>query len=122
MRFPQDRSLSDVQTSMNEREHVLEVATENAYHEALFAVIASEIIQFPPKQQQALLIHIAQEESRVGQSSLLQKAFLKEGIHLQYYRQVVLWNRKERSRQASLLNHARKRITKLPEVRKYALV
>ena len=122
VRFPQDGSLSDVQTSPNEREHLLEAATENAYREALFGEIAREVIQFPPKQQQALLIDIAKQESTVGHSTLLQKAFLKQGIHLQHYRQMALRNPKERSRQASLLNHARKRITKLPEVRKYALV
>jgi len=119
VRFPQDHRLFDVQTSPNEREHLLEVATENVYREALFAEIAREVIQFPPKQQQALLIDIAKEESTVGQSTVLQKAFLKKGIQLQHYQHLILCNPKERSRQSSLLNHARRRIAQLPEVRKY---
>jgi DNA-directed RNA polymerase specialized sigma24 family protein len=97
----------------------LDDATEQAYQEELFTLLAREIAIFPCKQRTALLIDLANHMSFGERPTPLQKAFLIQGIHLEEYRQPLSNNQKERSRHAALLCYAYKRITQLSIVREY---
>lgn len=91
-----------------------EYATENAYNEVLFNNLACEIADFPCKQKQALLIDLATHMSFEQQPTPLQKAFLKVGIQLQAYQEMIPGTQIEHNRYTSLLAHAYRRIATLP--------
>lgn len=96
-----------------------EIATENVYCERLFRFLAREIARFPPKQRQALLADLASRMVFEEQPSVLQAAFLAEGIHLEEYQQSRPLTALERNRNAALLNHAYKRLSELEELELY---
>jgi DNA-directed RNA polymerase specialized sigma24 family protein len=91
-----------------------EYATENTYNEMLFSNLACEIANFPCKQKQALLIDLATHMSFEQQPTPLQKAFLKVGIQLQAYQEMMPTTSAEYNRYTSLLAHAYRRIATLP--------
>jgi DNA-directed RNA polymerase specialized sigma24 family protein len=95
----------------NEQAPLPEVATENVYQEWLFTLAAHEIADFPEKQRKALLIDLANRMHFDTHPSALQAAFLKVGIRLQDYQQPLPANHTERSRHASLVSYAYKRLT-----------
>lgn len=107
------REFSDDEASFSE------VATENVYRERLFRFLAREIVRFPPKQRQALLVDLASRMVFEEQPTALQAAFLAEGIHLEEYQQSRPQTALERNRNAALLNHAYKRLRELEEVELY---
>ncbi len=94
-------------------------ATENAYYEMLFTDMAQEIVLFPYKQRQALLIDLATHMSFERQPTPLQKAFLKVGIQLQDYQNQLPTTPEERNRYTSLLAHAYKRVAVLACAQRY---
>jgi DNA-directed RNA polymerase specialized sigma24 family protein len=96
-----------------------EIATENAYREHLFAILAHEIARFPPKQRQALLTDLASRMAFGEKPSTLQAAFQAEGIRLEEYSKSRSESEQERSRNAALLAHAYKRLKTLEEVQHY---
>lgn len=95
-----------------------EAATENAYRESLFALIAPEVAKFPHKQRRALLIDLANLMA-FDSPTALEEAFLEVGIQLQEYQQPLPESPVERIRHASLLNHAYRRVVNLPCVHEY---
>ena len=97
-----------------------EEATEQVYQEALFTQLAQEVVQFPCKQREALLVDLANRMSFEEQPTALQKAFLRVGIRLQDYQQVASQDSRNRARQAALLHHAYKRVSQLTQVQQYA--
>lgn len=96
-----------------------EIAIENVYREQLFLLIVPEIVRFPFKQREALLIDLANSMCFDEEPTALQKAFQKVGIHLQEYQQPLPVDPIERSRFASNLNHAYNRIANLQSVQQY---
>jgi DNA-directed RNA polymerase specialized sigma24 family protein len=124
VRLPEDASSPDVLDMITEKNDMdlSEEATEGLYQEELFTLLAHEIVKFPYKQRKALLIDLANRMSFETRTTLLQKAFLKVGIHLQEYQQPLPESAKERRRGAALLHYAYKRITQLPCVQQYASV
>jgi len=104
----------------NDEMSMEERATENAYYEMLFTNMAQEIVHFPRKQRQALLIDLAAHMSFELHPTPLQRAFLKVGIQLQDYRNQLPKTPEERNRHTSLLAHAYKRVAVLACAKRYA--
>ena len=104
---------------MDNQESFSDIATENAYREHLFHILAHEIAHFPPKQRQALLTDLADRMAFGDKPSTLQAAFQAEGIFLEEYRKPRSECDRERSRNAALLAHAYKRLKMLEKVRDY---
>jgi DNA-directed RNA polymerase specialized sigma24 family protein len=96
-----------------------EVVIEQLFREQLFSVLAAEIVKFPDKQRTALLIDLANNTDFADQPTILQCAFLAVGIRLQDYQQALPKDPVERSRYASSLNVAYKRVASLPCVQAY---
>lgn len=101
---------------------LLEEATESIYQDMLFTHLAREVVQFPHKQQKALLVDLANRMCFEAKPTPLQRAFLKVGIRLEEYLQSPSESAKERSREAALLYYAYKRIAKLFGVQRSASV
>lgn len=97
----------------------MEVAVENVYQEQLFKLLAQDIVRFPPKQKQALLIDLANRMAFGPQLTVLQKAFLEEGVDLQQYQQTLPEDPVEYGKHAASLNWAYRRIKNLPSIQKY---
>ncbi len=104
----------------NDEMSMEERAVENAYYEMLFTEMAQEVAHFPHKQRQALLIDLAAHMSFEQEPTPLQKAFLKVGIQLEDYRNLLPTTPEERNRYTSLLAHAYRRVSVLTCVHRYA--
>ena len=114
----QDASLQ-LRPSIHNQVNLIELGTENVYQEALFKLVASEIVNFPDKQRRALLIDLANRMHFGTQPTPLQAAFLEVGIDLQQYQLPLPADPQERGRHLSLLTHAYRRIASLPCVQRY---
>ena len=110
VRAHSDSSLSQVRGMKDDWTDLTEEAIENAFQEELFMLLAHEIANFPTKQRRTLLIDLASRMYFDIEPTLLQRAFLKEGIQLQEYQQHFPETPKERNRRASLLSIAYKRL------------
>jgi DNA-directed RNA polymerase specialized sigma24 family protein len=97
----------------------MEVAVENVYREQLFKLLAQEIVRFPPKQKQALLIDLANRMAFGPQQTVLQEAFLELGVDLQQYQQSLPEDPVEYRRHTAILNYAYRRISRLPRIQEY---
>jgi DNA-directed RNA polymerase specialized sigma24 family protein len=93
-----------------EEVNLLDVVTTNAYQELLFARAAQAIAGFPEKQRKSLLIDLANRMVFDTDLTPLQDAFLKVGIQLQDYKQLLPVGTAEKAKHASLLSHAYKRV------------
>jgi DNA-directed RNA polymerase specialized sigma24 family protein len=91
-------------------------AADNVFQEGLFLLLAHEIVHFPLKQRQALLTDLAGRMAFDTRPTALQKAFLEVGVQMQAYRVPISKNPLERSRYASILNCAYKRLYGLKHV------
>lgn len=89
-----------------------ETASEKIYQEWVFGWIARHIAKFPPKLRRALLIDIANRMHFGAEPGALQRAFLAVDICLQDYQQPLPVDPVERSRHASLLSLAYRRVKK----------
>ncbi len=98
---------------------ISEVATDQVYQEELFEILAEEIVTFPSKQRQALLIDLANRMSFEEQPTPLQKAFLQVGIRLEEYQQPIPDDFKTRSKYTALLYYAYKRVAQLVRIQEY---
>ncbi len=96
-----------------------ELAIEHVFQEQIFLLLVPEIVSFPFKQKEALLIDLANHMSFDDEPTPLQRAFGKVGIHLQEYQQPLPIDPIERGRFASNLNHAYNRIANLECVQQY---
>jgi DNA-directed RNA polymerase specialized sigma24 family protein len=124
VRLPEDACSPDVLDIITEKNdvNISDEATEGIYNEELFALLAREIVKFPYKQREALLIDLANRMSFETKTTLLQEAFLKVGIHLKGYQQPRPEKAQERKNYAALLHYAYKRISHLSQVQHYVLI
>jgi len=90
-----------------------ELATDKVYQEWLFEKLSHEVVNFPYKQRKALLKDIANRMFFDKQPTLLQQAFRNVGIQLQDYQGPLPINSVERTRHASLLSLAYKKVSKV---------
>jgi len=104
------------QVVMPNRSEVSEIALDNLFREWLYIKVSQDIVKFPEKQRRALLVDLANMMHFDEEPTLLQQAFLKQKIRLQDYQQSLPMNSVERSRHASLLSVALKRVGKLKYV------
>ncbi len=96
-----------------------EQATEQAYQEVLFILLAQEIARFPVQQKRALLTELANRMCFETELSPLQRAFACAGISLQEYRQTQSTDPRQKCKDAALLHCAYKRIANLTSLQKY---
>ena len=87
-----------------------EIAVDKAFQEWLFERLSLEIVKFPKKQRNALLIDLAYRMHFAARPTSLQRAFLRRGIRLQDFRAPAPKNPLERGRHAANLNLAYKRV------------
>ena len=87
-----------------------EIAIDKAFQEWLFERLSQEIVKFPKKQRNALLIDLAYRMHFAVRPTSLQRAFLRRGIRLQDFRATAPKNPLERGRHAANLNLAYKRV------------
>lgn len=102
-----------------QEEDAASVAAENVFVASLFELIAAEVINFPRKLRTALFIDLACRMSFKGEPTALQVAFLRAGVVLHEYRRQIPYDPVSRSRHASLVSLAYKRIRELESVRTY---
>jgi RNA polymerase sigma factor (sigma-70 family) len=88
------------------------IIEEEDYHEHLFQLLAQQIVHFPPRQQIALLMDLANHMSFDIMPTALERAFLAVGVLLRNYRHLPS-TPGERNRHTSLLAHAYKRIANM---------
>lgn len=93
-----------------------EIAINNLFREWLYIKLSQDIVKFPEKQRRALLVDLANLMHFDEEPTPLQQAFLKQKIRLQDYQQSLPINSVERTRHASLLSLALKRVGKLKYV------
>lgn len=115
----QEDTLYKVHVTMQDTVDALEVANEKVYVSSLFKILVSEILRFSPKLRTALLIDLASRMSFIGEPTLLQQAFLSAGVNLQDHRLQVPSDPVLRSRHASLVSLAYKKISQLTSVQEY---
>ena len=104
------------QVVMSSSAEASEIALDNLFQEWLYIKLSQDIVKFPEKQRRALLIDIANLMHFDKEATPLQQAFLNQKIRLQDYQQSLPMNSVERSRHASLLSVALKRVGKLKYV------
>lgn len=112
--FDQEDSLPGYQISLSNLVDPSEIAFDMVYTDWLFTQIASVVTTFPEGTRTALLIDLA---SRMhfddDEYTPLQRAFLLVGIRLQDYQDLLPEDRAAKSRHASLLTVAYKRLAKM---------
>ena len=118
--FDQEDSLPGNRLSLCNVVDPSEVAFDMVYTEWLFTQIANAVVTFPDGTRTALLIDLA---SRMhfddAEPTPLQRAFLEVGIRLQDYQHLLPKDAGAKSRHASLLNVAYKRLVKVICLRQY---
>jgi DNA-directed RNA polymerase specialized sigma24 family protein len=119
LRIISDESESTLLDSLNTSMRIdpTEMAIESTYQENLFTQLAQDIVRFPCKQRQALLIDLANRMSFETQPTPLQRAFLDVGIQIKDYRRQLPVAEQERKRHAALLGCAYKRVARLAALR-----
>jgi len=115
-RLSLDEQMFVRQVVMPNRSEVSEIALDNLFREWLYIKVSQDIVKFPEKQRRALLVDLANMMHFDEEPTLLQQAFLEQKIRLQDYQQSLPMNYVERSRHASLLSVALKRVGKLKYV------
>lgn len=108
-------------TLVDEAEDFSDTATENVYTATLFRLIVAEIVKFPPKLRTALFIDLACRMSFKGEPTMLQQAFLEAGIDLEPYRYQLPGDPVGRSRHASLVSLAYKRVAQLADTQELVI-
>ena len=108
-------------TLANEAEDFAATATDNVYTAMLFRLIAAEVVKFPPKLRTALFIDLACRMSFKGEPTMLQLAFREAGIDLEQNRYQLPADPVGRSRHASLVSLAYKRVAQLADIQELAI-
>ena len=94
-----------------------EAVHDEMFREWLCDWLAPEIIHFPKKQSHALLSDLAKYSHFDGELSPIQKALLRYGVRLQDYQRSRSESAVERSRHASLLTLAYRRVGQLSSLK-----
>jgi DNA-directed RNA polymerase specialized sigma24 family protein len=94
-------------------DYLLDVVADKVDQDYLLDRLAGEIVHFPPKQKQAILIDLANRMSFDEEPTSLQRSFLNVGIDLRHYRQPLPDDPRERGRHISLCSQAYKRVAHL---------
>jgi DNA-directed RNA polymerase specialized sigma24 family protein len=94
---------------------------DQLFQESLFDRLAPEIINFPKKQSQAIMSDLARHSHFDGPLTPLQRAFLRYGVCLQDYQRSRPDSAVERSRHASLVSLAYRRVSKLSSMKPYVM-
>ena len=115
-RLPHDERMFGRHVVMFDQFDATEIALNNLFQEWLYVKLVQSIVKFPAKQRRALLIDLANLMHFDEKPTPLQKAFLNQRIRLQDYQQPLSTNSVERTRHASLLSLALKRVGKVPYV------
>ena len=115
-RLSLDEQMFVRQVVIPNRSEVSEIALDNLFLEWLYIKVSQDIVKFPEKQRRALLVDLANMMHFDEEPTLLQQAFLKQKIRLQDYQQSLPMTSVERSRHASLLSVALKRVGKFKYV------
>jgi DNA-directed RNA polymerase specialized sigma24 family protein len=115
---PQEDALEPV-AKKDEQAHTLDTVTENVFEELLLEAVAHEIANFPFIQRKAILIDLANRMCFDSKPTPLQKAFINEGIQLKQYQLPLPNDPQERSRYASSLCYAYRRVRSLPSIREF---
>lgn len=109
--FDQEESLPGNRVSLGDLVDPSEIAFEMMYIDWLFTQIANAVVAFPDRTRTALLIDLA---SRMhfdnAEPPPLQRAFLEVGIRLQDYQNLLPKDAGAKSRHASLVSIAYKRL------------
>jgi hypothetical protein len=109
--FDQEDSLPGYQISLCDLVDPSELAFDMVYTGWLFTQIAHVVVKFPDQTRTALLIDLANRMSfEDGQPTALQQAFLNVGIRLQDYQNLLPVDPIAKSRHASLVSYAYKRL------------
>ena len=96
-----------------------DIAVENAFQEGLFLIVAQEIVHFPCKSSQAILIDLGSRRAFDEEPTSLQNAFLKAGIQLSDYQDLLSDHVRERQNHSANLYYAYKRLAQSCTVREY---
>jgi len=112
-RLIQDKRMSGGYVVMSDRSDASEIALDNLHREWLYVKLSQEVVTFPDKQRRALLVDIANLMHFDDEPTPLQRAFLSQKIRLQDYQKPLPVNSVERSKHASLLSLAYRRVGKL---------
>src|SRR5206468_13109909 len=80
---------SQVENTIQDEQNIAEVVLDKLYEEWLYQEIAKAIASYPPKLRKAMLIDIARRMDFDLQPSPLQVAFLKVGIQLRDYENLL---------------------------------
>ncbi|HZU67442.1 MAG TPA: hypothetical protein VFA09_09190 [Ktedonobacteraceae bacterium] len=113
-RFDQDDCLAGGQIKLDNLVDPAELAFDTMYTSWLFTKIAHVVAGFPAATRNALLIDLASRMSfEDGQPTALQQAFLDVGIRLQDYQGLLPNDPVAKSRHASLLSLAYKRLAQV---------
>lgn len=115
-RFPLDEQMFGHQAVRSIGPDASEIAINNLFREWLYIKLSQDIVRFPEKQRRALLVDLANLMHFDEEPTPLQQAFLKQKIRLQDYQQPLPINAVERTRHASLLSFALKRVSRLKHV------
>jgi DNA-directed RNA polymerase specialized sigma24 family protein len=115
-RFPLDERMFVCQVVMSSWSDPSELAINNLFREWLYIKLSQDIVRFPEKQRRALLVDLANLMHFDEEPTPLQQAFLNQKIRLQDFQQPRPINSVGRSRHASLLSLALKRVGKLKYV------
>ena len=98
----------------------IEAVSDAAYEEWLFTDVAKEVARFPKKTRTALLIDLANRmDFDDAEPTPLQRAFLEVGIRLKDYQGLIPDEPRARSRYASLLSVAYKRLARVISLKQY---
>jgi hypothetical protein len=98
-----------------------ELAINNLFREWLYIKLSQDIVRFPEKQRRALLVDLANLMHFDEEPTPLQQAFLNQKIRLQDFQQPLPINSVERSRHASLVSLAYRRVSKLSSMKPYVM-
>ena len=112
--FDQEDSFTGYQASLCNLVDPSEIAFDMVYTDWLFTQIASVVAMFPTGTRTALLIDLANRmDFDDAEPTPLQRAFLLVGIRLQDYQDLLPKDAGAKSRHASLLTVAYKRLAKM---------
>src|SRR6266487_1707559 len=101
--------------------HLSQINDSSTEDYVIFDGLAPEIINFPKKQSQAIMSDLARLSHFDGPLSPLLRAFLRYGVCLQDYQRSRPDSALERSRHASLVSLAYRRVSKLSSMKPYAM-
>jgi DNA-directed RNA polymerase specialized sigma24 family protein len=120
-RFLSEEQMFGRRLVMSTKSDASEIAFNNLFREWLYIKLSQDIIRFPEKQRRALFVDLANLMHFDEEPTPLQQAFLNQKIRLQDFQQPLPANSVERSRHASLVSLAYRRVSKLSSMKPYVM-